>query len=392
MTRIAKRTTLVLPVLTICSTALAQPGASCLDQRFRPNFEPRSLEFGVDVATSDEHFLVVDRFSEGIIYTYRRDAGSGEWAFNQAVAGGSGGDVVLDGDRFITGDVRVERFGGARIYEFTGSQWVETGVIESANDPRRTEWGEHVAIHEGRAVVGNGGEAVIVAEESMTGWEQVDFLTSPDSPARRSDFGDALAMDERFLFIGAPGEDLTGNQNGAIYVYEWGPDGRPVLMQKLVPEPADVGPRLGTSLALEGDTLVAGARSLDTPDYDNIGAAYVFELIDGQWTNLQELLPDPRSSGAEFGWDVTLDGDTIAVGALSQSIAGAGGVGAAHVFRKGPAGEWVHARAVAGNRRRQVEKETRKNKLQRNKSKRYGKRKVKKLKVERTETEQKSKT
>ncbi|MEQ9097276.1 MAG: GC-type dockerin domain-anchored protein [Phycisphaerales bacterium] len=346
MTRMMRHALVLLPIASVCSTLCAQPGASCLDQRFRPDFEPRDLEFGSDVAISDEHLLIVDRFSEALIYTYRRD-GSGEWVLRHTVSGGSGADVVLNGDRFITGDLSVDPDGGALIYEFDGDRWNQ--VAELPIGPGlSTPWGEHIAFTDGHAAIGNAGEDVVIFRDTGEDeWEFVEEIMSPDSPDRRSDFGDALAMDERFLFVGAPGEDIAGGQNGAIYVYEWGANGRPVLMQKLVPEPDDVGPRLGTALALQGDTLVAGARSLDTPEFDNLGCAFVYELVDGQWALQQRLLPDPPGRRIQGGWDVSLDGNVIAMGATSQFIEGASGIGTAHVFRKSAAGSWVHAAVIA---------------------------------------------
>ncbi len=336
----------VFPALLLLQPALtlAQPSVDCLSQRFWPDFEPRSLEFGVDVAISGEHLIVVDRFSEALVYTYRKDPSTGQWVFNHTVPGGSGGDVVLDGDRFITGDARVPPAGGARIYEFDGQRWNELAEWAAGPD-RSSPWGEHVALAGGHAAVGNAGEDVLIFREIDGEWQFVEEIVSPDSEFERSDFGDALAMDERFLIVGAPGEDITGNQNGAIYVYEWGPDGRPLLVQKLIPEPADVGPRLGTSLAVQGNTLLAGGRSFDDAAADNVGAAYIYGLASGEWTLEQQLVPVPLSPGAQFGWDVSLDRDVIAVGALSE-FSGGDGEGTAHLFRKAAGGGWHHQTSV----------------------------------------------
>ncbi|UYV14054.1 MAG: FG-GAP repeat protein [Phycisphaera sp.] len=326
--------------------ALAQPGGDCLAQRFRPDFQPRDLEFGVDVAISDEHLLIVDRFGGSLIYTFRRDPDTGDWALNHTVPGGSGGDIVLDGDRFISGDVQVDPAGGALIYEFVGGRWAMSAELSAGPDRSRT-WGEHVAFVHGHAAIGNAGEDVLVFREGAEEWAFVEEIVSPDSEFERSDFGDALAMDERFLIVGAPGEDLTGNQNGAVYIYEWDADGRPALVQKLTPEPADVGPRLGTSLALQGNTLVVGARSLDTGGLENVGGAYVYRFEAGQWVLEQELLPEPLRPVAEFGWDVALEDDVIAVGAVSDHAGSGFGVGAAHLYRRSVAGPWAHAATVA---------------------------------------------
>jgi hypothetical protein len=345
MTRLTAPIFLALPIMLVNTAALAQPGLDCLDQRFRPSFEPRSLEFGVDVAISDEHLLVVDRFSQALIYTYRRDA-SGAWVLSQTVPGGGGGDVVLDGDRFMTGEPRIDPDGGALIYEFDGNEWNE--VAELPIGPGRSSpWGEHVSFTVGRAAIGNAGEDVVIFRDAGGDqWEFVEEIMSPDSPDERSDFGDALAMDERFLFVGAPGEDITGGQNGAIYVYEWGVGGRPMLMQKIEPEPEDFGPRLGTSLALQGNTLVAGAWAYERDD-TFAGAAYIYEYDGAQWSLRHRIVGESAPPTATFGWDVSIDGGVVAVGAITDFVPGASGVGAAYLYRQANGGPWTHTATIA---------------------------------------------
>ena len=317
--------------------------AQCEPQRFGPDFEPRSLEFGVDVAISDEHLIVVDRF--GWLYTYRRGT-SGVWVFNQTLPGSSGGAVILDGDRFITGSLGVERYGGAIIYEFDGLQWSEAGRLESPDQTRYAPSGEHVALHGDHAAFANWGTRVRVHERAGGLWDFVAELAASPSMPGRTDFGNAMAMDDRFFFVGAPGENITGNQNGAVYVYEWDADGVPQLAQKLEPEPAPVGPRLGSALAVDGDTLVAGAWGNQTPDRQVIGAAYIYNYDGELWRLHQELLMPEPQNGAYFGWDVSVNGDLLVVGARGDA-SGPAGRGVAHLYRHGPDGVWRHAAAVA---------------------------------------------
>lgn len=68
--------------------------------------------------------------------------------------------------------------------------------------------------------------------------------------------------------------------------------------------------QLGSSAALDGDTLVLGA-----PSRRGGGAAYVFVRQGAHWTEQQQLLPTPAVSSAGFGRGVAIDGDTIIVGA-----------------------------------------------------------------------------
>ncbi len=316
--------------LAVASQALAQ----CDPQRFWPDFEPRPLEYGVDVAMNEDHLIVVDR--AGGTYTYLRDPDSGQWAFNHTVPAASGGAVALDGDRMVVGSLGVERYGGAVVYDFDGALWRETVRFESPEDPRYSPSGEHVALSGDTAAFANWGTMVRVFRTGNDGWQPLAELRAPVGQPGGPGFGNSMAMDDRFLFVGAPGENIAGFQNGAVYVYEWDAEGLPVLTQKLEPEPAPSGPRLGTSLAVQGDTLVVGARLTYLDGYRHaVGSAFVYEYDGTEWHVVQELFSQPPQSSGVFGVDVAIDGDLIVVGAPGQRATGAPGSGAAYIFRRG---------------------------------------------------------
>ncbi len=318
----------------------------CLSQRFFPDFQDQRLEFGVDVAISDEHLLVADRAGGAKIYTYRKDPATGEWVFNHAVPGAGRGNVALHEDRFITGSGRPERYGGALIYEFDGERWNEIAELGSPDIASLSPWGENVAIRGGVAAVSNWGTDVLIYREGDEDWEEVAQLEQPPPGVPRADYGDSIAMNDRFLFIGAPGEDISGRQNGAIYVYEWDADGVPVLAQKITRLPVDVvGPRLGSSLSVDGDTLLAGAWAYKI-DGESVGAAFVYALQDGQWDLEQQLVSPSPVRAAYFGWDADLSGGTIVVGARGEYLGPGQGLGTAHLYRRTPGGAWSHATSV----------------------------------------------
>ena len=105
------------------------------------------------------------------------------------------------------------------------------------------------------------GEAFLLFQEASPRlWQQTDLLLVPPGVTGRTDFGNAMAMDDRFFFIGAMREDTRGipNEPGAVYAYRWAKTGSPELVQELEPGPVDYGPSFGFSLAIEGDTLVVG--------------------------------------------------------------------------------------------------------------------------------------
>jgi hypothetical protein len=330
-------TAVLLAALSSCAKTLAQ-GPACEPQRFFPDFQPESLEFGMGVQISDEHFLVADRFGGAKIYTYQKDPASGRWTLSHTVPGGGvGASLALSGDRFITGSYDVERYGGAIIYEFDGEQWKEIAHLESPDIASLSPWGNGVSIHRDAALLANWGSIVHAFREVEGVWVKVAELRATPAMPGRTDFGNAMDMDDRFFFIGAPGENIAGIQSGAVYVYEWDAEGRPVLFQKLTPEPAPVGPRLGTSIDVDGDTMVVGAREYRIGDQFGLGAAYVYKLRDGRWGLEQTLFAPIMTLGSQFGWDVAIKDGVIVVGAITE------GRGTAHVFRADRDGFWRHA-------------------------------------------------
>ncbi|MFG0286005.1 MAG: hypothetical protein ACF8R7_16430 [Phycisphaerales bacterium JB039] len=86
---------------------------------------------------------------------------------------------------------------------------------------------------------------------------------------------------------------------------------------KLVGDPARAGATLGTSVSASGNAIIAGAPGEDASGR-NSGAAYVFRRSAGAWSQEQRLIPaDPRAD-AFFGWSVAIDGNLAAVGAYGD--------------------------------------------------------------------------
>lgn len=150
----------------------------------------------------------------------------------------------------------------------------------------------------------------------------------PGEPAGNDLLGSALALDGDTLAVGAFSDDIElvpgeGDSStvGSVYVFrraasQW------VLEQRLIAADAQSGAMFGTSLALQGDRLVIGARGQDTPPpsggspLSDQGAAYVYLRQGTSWQLEAVLTPvQPLGALAEFGWSVSLHADRIAVGA-----------------------------------------------------------------------------
>ena len=92
---------------------------------------------------------------------------------------------------------------------------------------------------------------------------------------------------------------------------------------KLIASDGEAGARFGFSLSISGDTLVVGVPG----DDDFLGAAYVFVRNMGVWREQQKLTASDREE-VEFGFSVSISGNTVVVGAPFDGLAR----GAAYVF------------------------------------------------------------
>lgn len=93
------------------------------------------------------------------------------------------------------------------------------------------------------------------------------------------------------------------------------------------------GYSVGETVALDGDTIVAGAAT-DGDTFVNAGAAHVLVETAGVWSEQAKLFPSDPAAHTNFGHSVAIDGDTILVGKPDRS-----GGGGAYVFVRN-AGVW----------------------------------------------------
>lgn len=138
-------------------------------------------------------------------------------------------------------------------------------------------------------------------------------------------FGDLAA-------VGAPGDDsLLGTDVGAAYVFER-IEGVWTLAAKLKATDGANGDRMGAALAVGDGVVLVGARLADLKNKENAGAVYAFSKRLGMWMQTSKLTAKDSTAGAWFGESIAVDGGTAVIGAPSHLS----NRGAAYVFtRKG---------------------------------------------------------
>ena len=174
---------------------------------------------------------------------------------------------------------------------------------------------------------------------------QVAILVDAE-PAVDDYFGWSLAMDGDLAVVGAPGNELEFDIPGSAYVYARESGVWTQVADLTASDPGN-GDRFGVSVAVDGDTIVVGAKR-NGGEGLNAGAAYVFAKPDSGWADTTETAKLTASDAAiydTFGQSVAVSGDTIVVGAPSSDHAGSWS-GAAYLFVK-PDGGWVNATETA---------------------------------------------
>ena len=197
------------------------------------------------------------------------------------------------------------------------------------------------------------GAVVTYKRESNDRWKCTGTLTLPEMAAYdffgQSVFVTSSARGDR-LIAGAYGRDVKGTQDaGAVYTFSRSADGRWQFDQELTAHSPAEKAFFGISLVgnSNGDTLLVGATGEAAGDFEDAGAAYVFDLNEkgafGQHTRLAP--PEPRDRGG-FGLSVTLYDDTIVVGSkglVDTSHSGHSNGSAITMFRLGmDDGMWAH--------------------------------------------------
>jgi hypothetical protein len=194
------------------------------------------------------------------------------------------------------------------------------------------DFGHAIALGDGILAVGapsiTGGPeysapgSVYLYERGSGGWVEGAQLTASDQNdgfQYAQQFGAALAMQDKFLFVGAPNADdpKAGDNTGAVYIFESGSDGWEEIGILKSPDPV-ANAQFGTLLAVSGEHL----GILEGYPYQG-GRLRLFQGQEANWRQTA-LIEAPALEGGHSGF-ATFDlyGDTLAVGTLSFQGEGA---------------------------------------------------------------------
>ncbi len=266
--------------------------------------------------------------------------------------------VSIDGDLALVGapgaDGAGTDQGEAYLYQRTqggtdGWGQIKTLFAEDAADG--DYFGVSVSVSGDYAVIGAVGEngsgtdqgAAYVFYRNQGGtdnWGQVRKIAASDK-ADSDGFGFSVSIDGATIIVGADGEDGAGTDRGAAYIFgkdQGGVDNWGQVAKIVSADPAD-SDAFGYSVAVAGDIAVIGVP-LEDGDGTDRGAAYVFARDLGgleAWGQVKRLEPGTPSDGALFGYSVAVEGSLAVVGAGWEDGGGTD-KGAAYLFSRDEGG------------------------------------------------------
>lgn len=276
--------------------------------------------------------------------------------------GGEPGDrfghsVALDGDVLVVGAYRDDDMcapgtscnsGSVHVYRRANNQWLHEAELHADDLASGDNFGRAVALSGNTLLVGSpldddhgsGSGSAYVFTFSGGAWTQQAKLTASDA-ASGDTFGGALAIEGDTAVVGSVRNDHAGGSNaGAAYVYTR-TGGTWSQTAKLTAADAEANANFGNAVDLSLDTIIVGAENDDDPVVGrNAGAAYMFTLLGGSWTQTAKVTASLTEMDARFGWAVKVLGETAVITALEEDDHGA-----VYVFLRGAANSWnLHQR------------------------------------------------
>jgi hypothetical protein len=269
-----------------------------------------------------------------------------------------GDTVAMSGDTVVVGadNEGSQNQGAAYVFVKPKSGWKTTSKFTAKLTARDQQseglFGTSVSISGSVIVIGAANEAIgqnqgqgaaYIYVKPKSGWKTTSRFTAKltSSDGATSDrFGSSVSLDGSTLVIGAPNASVNGNQGqGTGYVFIKPPGGWKSGAQtaKLTSSDGESSDFFGSAASVSADTIAVGAYGHNQQQ----GGAYVFVKPPGGWSSMSQsakLTASDGHPGDEIGVDVSIDGNTVAVGARFAVVHGQQ-QGAAYIFLE-PTGGW----------------------------------------------------
>ena len=233
------------------------------------------------------------------------------------------GDTIVVGAEFE--DALGVQSGSAYVFTRSGTTWTEQAKLLADDGEGFDQFGSAVAISDDTIVVGaqsdnhpgfsDSGSAYIFVGSGSTWTEQAKLV--PSDAAGSNQIGDSVDIDGDTVVIGAPVHTHGVSQSGSVYVFVRSGTTWTEQAELLASAPVSLD-RLGNAVGISGDTVVVGAELADNTGGAGAGSAYVYFRTGTTWSEQAVLIASDAGGGDAFGSGVAVNGDTVLVGAKRE--------------------------------------------------------------------------
>ncbi len=295
--------------------------------------------FGGSVSISGNQ-AIVGAFGAGSAYVFEKGGVTWTEETELNASDGAGGDwfgyaVSISGTQAIVGAPNAGGNGAAYVFEKISDTWTEVDKLVASDGADGDFFGSAVSITADKAIVGayKSGTlsgAAYVFEKVGDTWTQVKKFTPSDAPVLQR-LGYSVSISGNQAVAGAYRDNDNGSGSGSAYIYEkvggiW------TQADKVIASDGDLQQLFGYSVGISGDQVVVSAyHDNDLGDYS--GSAYIYEKVGDTWTEIVKLTASDGAAGDLFGCWVSNSTDQAIVGAYKDEDNGPFS-GSAYVFEK----------------------------------------------------------
>ena len=296
--------------------------------------------------------------NQGSVYTFARSGAAARTETAKLTASdGAAGDnlwsVAIDGDTIVAGAYGDNNGGNTdqgSVYTFARSGAAarhETAKLTASDGVAADSLGGSVAIDGDTIVTGAAGDVIgpdlrhgsvyTFARSGAATRHETAKLTASDGAA--FDFlGVSVAIDGDTIVAGAVGDDVGANPDqGSLYTFARSGAAARTETAKLTASDGDTHDELGRSVAIDGDTIIAGAPRADAGANTAQGSVYTFARSGASARAQTAKLTASDGAPTDFlGWSVAIDGDTIIAGAPHDDVGANTDQGSAYIFLPDP--------------------------------------------------------
>jgi hypothetical protein len=259
-----------------------------------------------------------------------------------------GYSVAISGTKVLAGRIRDNNETGAVYhFEYDGSDWLQIEKIVAVDGTDHDKFGCSVSMSDNLAIIGAenddphdaGSGSAYLMEYYDNSWHHLKKLIPTDG-YYYSYFGHSVSISGSTVILGAWQDDINGDRSGAAYIYQQTDD----TWQKISASDGSSNKNFGNAVAVsDAGTAIVGCW-YDNPMGDKSGSAYIFEYIGQVWQETAKLTPSDGAAFDEFGYSVAISGTTAIVGAHLNDAVGAYS-GAAYVFEYSN-GNWTEVQKL----------------------------------------------